>query len=120
MIFSHQGVYFVGAAGYGEMVGRHFALTFEIVDVSVAGKRIGDRRRGSSEGQAGTKPYQVSGQAERATSEPRFVLVVLEFWCRPKQNRAHATGGLLSIGRLSIDRCVALAGVAVCFRCDEA
>lgn len=30
-----QGVYFVGAASdYGEMVGRHFALTFEIVDRS--------------------------------------------------------------------------------------
>ncbi|CBJ28983.1 conserved unknown protein [Ectocarpus siliculosus] len=31
----YQGVYFVGAASdYGEMVGRHFALTFEIVDRS--------------------------------------------------------------------------------------
>ncbi|CAM9555341.1 unnamed protein product [Ectocarpus fasciculatus] len=35
----YQGVYFVGApSDYGEMVGRHFALTFEIVDRSTRTK----------------------------------------------------------------------------------
>lgn len=41
------------------MVGRYFALTFEIVDVWAARKRIGDEG-GSTEDRARIKPYQVS------------------------------------------------------------
>lgn len=69
LFFSRQGVYFAGASDYGEIIGRQFALTFEIVDVPVARKRMGDTGRGeSSERQTGAKTYQVSRQAERAAN----------------------------------------------------
>lgn len=53
-----QGVYFMGAlSDYGEMVGRHFALTFEIVDASAEQRTRGRKK---SEGQEDiNKPYQV-------------------------------------------------------------
>eukprot|EP00752_Nemacystus_decipiens_P003264 g3021.t1 len=54
----YQGVYFVGASDYDEMVGRHFALTFEIVDAPEARKGRGDDGV-NAEGHAGTKPYQI-------------------------------------------------------------
>ncbi|CAM9580319.1 unnamed protein product [Pylaiella littoralis] len=55
----YQGVYFMEAlSDYGEMVGRHFALTFEIVDASAEQRTRGRKK---SEGQEDiNKPYQVT------------------------------------------------------------
>lgn len=70
-----QGVYVLGeASDYGEMVGRHFALTFEIVD------RVADKRKGLAPGGAtgngGTnKPYQVCKKSKFfSVSGSRLVL----------------------------------------------
>ncbi|CAN0204749.1 unnamed protein product, partial [Scytosiphon promiscuus] len=55
----YQGVYVLGSpSDYGEMVGRHFALTFEIVDRAAEKRKL--QSPGAATGTRGTnKPYQV-------------------------------------------------------------
>lgn len=45
-------------SGYGDVVGRQFSLSFEIVDKS-APRRDGDGAAGAQGGGGGDKPYKV-------------------------------------------------------------
>ena len=46
-------------SGYGDVVGRQFSLSFEIVDKSPPGRRDGDGAAGAKGGGGGDKPYKV-------------------------------------------------------------
>ena len=55
-----QGVHFLRTpSGYGDVVGRQFSLSFEIVDKSPPGRRDGDGAAGAKGGGGGDKPYKV-------------------------------------------------------------